>query len=132
MQINPIELDQQTDKVDLDEEVSLIQKHYKAIYLSVGHFILGTEGRFIAAEKYTLDDNERRSSPEYKESQIHHLCSIVILTKFLLCESGYFDHIVNSFRNHYKLDILEDARKLLESNSDFNTYDLENDPLFAS
>jgi hypothetical protein len=55
MQISPVELDQQTDKLDLKHEISIIQKHFKAIYLSVGHFILGTEARFIAAEKYSLD-----------------------------------------------------------------------------
>ena len=66
-----------------------------------------------------------------EQAAIPRACSIIILTKFLLCESGYFDHIVNSFRNHYKLDILEDARKLLELNTNFITSDIENDPLFA-
>lgn len=42
MQINPLELDEQNDRVDLNEEITTVQKHFKAIYLSVAHFILGT------------------------------------------------------------------------------------------
>jgi hypothetical protein len=47
----------------------------------------------------------------------------MIASKYLPCQSLYFEHISNSFRNHYKVDLVESANQFLQNNPNFNHID---------
>jgi hypothetical protein len=68
MQVSPISIKKMQDKLNINEELSLLKKIYKAIYVSIGHFTMATELRLIANEKHGIDSNIRRLSKEFKES----------------------------------------------------------------
>lgn len=68
-------------------------------------FTIATELRLISASKYALNDDERKSSIEYKESKINHLLSIILLAKYLPVKSVFYEHTITSFKNHYGLNL---------------------------
>jgi hypothetical protein len=62
MQIYPITIPDALDKKWIKEELTPLQKIYKALYISIAHFTMATELRLIAANLYTNDLSARRSS----------------------------------------------------------------------
>jgi hypothetical protein len=89
------------------KELSSRGKLFRVVHIAMAHFTVATELRLISASKYALDENQRKLSQEFKESKIYHLMALVLLGRYLPCKSVFFDHSVNSFRNHYGIDLLE-------------------------
>ena len=61
MQISPIDMEELVKKPKIKDEVTFIQKIFKAIYISICFFTIATELRLIAAENYL--DSEIETSP---------------------------------------------------------------------
>lgn len=49
MQVSPISIKRLQEKLNLNEELSLVRKIYKAIFMSIAHFTMATELRLIAS-----------------------------------------------------------------------------------
>ena len=81
-------------------------KLYKAMYISICFFALATENRLISNEKYP-DEASKKSSMEFRKSELYHLKSIYISAKYIPCETKYLEHILRSFKNHYEIDLHE-------------------------
>lgn len=48
MQVSPISIKKMQERPNMNEELTLLKKIYKAIYVSIGHFTMATELRLIA------------------------------------------------------------------------------------
>ena len=48
MQVSPIPVKKLQEKLNLNEELTLVKKIYKAIFMSIAHFTMATELRLIA------------------------------------------------------------------------------------
>jgi hypothetical protein len=107
MQVSPILVRKMQERLNINEELSLLKKIYKAIYVSIAHFTMATELRLIANEKHGIDSNIRRLSKEFKESEVHHLVAIITVALYVPCYTKYFEHILNSFKNHYQIDLTQ-------------------------
>lgn len=105
MQIFPLANPETADKKWIKEELTPLQKIYKALYISIAHFTMATELRLIAANQYPTDLTVRKKSTEFKSSQLHHLISIITVALYVPYETVYFDHILNSHKNHYQTDL---------------------------
>lgn len=66
---------------------------------------MATELRLVAGDRYALDVASRKGSMEFKTSQLHHLISIITVALYVPYQTVYFEHILNSFKNHYQLDL---------------------------
>ena len=72
----------------------------------MAHFTVATELRLISSSKYSLDEEERRNSEEFKESKLFHLLALIIVSRYMPGKSVFFTHAVTSFKNHYGVDLL--------------------------
>jgi hypothetical protein len=52
MQVSPISIKKMQERLNINEELTLLKKIYKAIYVSIGHFTMATELRLIANERH--------------------------------------------------------------------------------
>lgn len=66
MQVSPLPLKKIQERLDLQLELTLVKKIYKAIYISITHFTMATELRLIANERYGIDSSFKTQSKEYK------------------------------------------------------------------
>ena len=66
MQVSPLSLKKVQEKLDLQIELTLLKKIYKAIYISIAHFTIATELRLLANEKYGVESCYKKESKEYK------------------------------------------------------------------
>jgi len=64
---------------------------------------MATELRLLASDHHT--DNSRKNSTELKCSQLHHLIAIITVTLYVPYQTIYLDHILNSYKNHYQVDL---------------------------
>jgi hypothetical protein len=62
MQIGPIALQKVQQRLDIALELTLLNKVYKAIYISIAHFTMATELRLIASDRYGIDSAYRKQS----------------------------------------------------------------------
>ena len=63
MQASPLPLTQQLSSSEyLLEQLARSGKLFKVIYLAIAHFTVATELRLISHHKYSLDEDERKSS----------------------------------------------------------------------
>lgn len=105
MQIFPVAAPETYDRKWLREELTPLRKIYKALYISIAHFTMATELRLIAAGLYPQDPQAKRTSTEFKSSQLHHLVAIITVALYVPYETIYFEHILNSHKNHYQTDL---------------------------
>ena len=68
---------------------------------------MATELRLLSAEKFPIDQELKKSSFEFKTSEIHHLIAVITAGLYIPCETVNFEHILNSFRNHYGIDLTQ-------------------------
>ena len=61
MQMKPLQVKNIEQKINLHLAMSLKNKIYKAIYISVSHFTIATELRLIAKSK-CMDSTQKKSS----------------------------------------------------------------------
>ena len=54
-----------------------------------------------------MDSHFRKLSKEFKESEVHHLVAIITVALYVPCYTKYFEHILNSFRSHYQIDLAQ-------------------------
>lgn len=63
MQATPLSISLQPSHAQfMKEELAAKGKLFKVIYLSMAHFTVATELRLISANKYALDEEERKLS----------------------------------------------------------------------
>ena len=122
MQVGPVGLEKMQSKVSVAGELSYLRKIYKAIYISIAHFTMATELRLIANERHGVDNPIKKSSREFKESQVHHLVGLITVALYVPCYTKYFDHILNSFKNHYQIDLTQNS-DISSSQEDVNKLD---------
>jgi len=92
-------------------EISSRGKMYKILHMAMAHFTVATELRLISGNKYSLDEDQRKLSPEFCESKLNHLLALIIVARYLPSKSVFFQHAVTSFKNHYGIDLLLEADK---------------------
>jgi len=66
---------------------------------------MATELRLIASNLYSNDQHSKKNSTEFKSSQLHHLVAIITVALYVPYETVYFEHILNSHKNHYQTDL---------------------------
>ena len=81
MQIVPISMSNLEKIPTLEEQVTYLQKMYKALNISICYFAIATEHRLLCDDKYC--EEEKKRSSEYMKSQLFHLNSIIIACKYL-------------------------------------------------
>ena len=62
MQIFPMAIPEGISKTWLKDELTPLNKIYKALYVSIAHFTMATELRLIAANLYPNDNNAKKIS----------------------------------------------------------------------
>lgn len=90
MQVSPVQLRKMQERLDLPNELSLLRKIHKAIYISIAHFTMATELRLMANDKHGIDSAFRRLSKEFKESEVHHLVAVITVALYVPCYTKYF------------------------------------------
>ena len=125
MQMCTATVEQKNKLHKLEDQITHLSIVYKALYLSICYFVMGTELRLISNKK---NSNEA----DYHKSKLYHLYAIKIVARLIPCESKYLDHLIKSFRNHYKIDITSDnyfeeneTIELLHSKSHFKSHQIE-------
>jgi hypothetical protein len=81
---------------------------YLSIYTSCCYFALATEIRLAIPE---AEREQPEHAAELQIAKLHHLHSIVMASEFVLVESNYLNHIIRSFKNNFKQDVLEDGHQ---------------------
>ena len=76
----------------------------KILILSIAYFTTATELRLASHEKYRTNMEQWKISPEYKESQIYHLFSLMIVFAYVPFEMHFISHIINSYYKNYNSD----------------------------
>ena len=71
-----------------------------ALLLSTGYFTLATELRLQAA-KEEIVEGERFQNKLYKESEVYHLISIIIISVYVPIQILYLKQLVTSYENYY-------------------------------
>lgn len=72
---------------------------------------------------------EKEITEVLKISQVYHIRSIYIVSKFIPCENKYLEHIIKSLKNHYEIDLLDaSASDLIE---EVSSIDLESQNIIA-
>jgi hypothetical protein len=105
MQVYPQALPDAIDRKWLKEELIPLNKIFKALYISIAHFTMATELRLIANGQYGSENPEKKGSTEFKSSQLHHLIAVITVALYVPYETVYLDHILNSYKNHYQVDL---------------------------
>lgn len=113
MQVYPHPLPDPPDRKWLKEELSPLNKIFKALYISIAHFTMATELRLIANARHGVDNPERKTSTEFKSSQLHHLIAVITVALYVPYETVYLDHILNSYKNHYQVDLSQASESTL-------------------
>lgn len=60
---------------------------------------------------------------EFKTSELHHLIAVITAGLYIPCETAYLDHILNSFKNHYQVDIAQKDSQISLSSETWNEED---------
>ena len=74
---------------------------------------MATELRLIANLRYGQDNPSKRGSTQFRSSQLHHLISVITVALYVPYETVYFEHILNSFKNHYQVDLTQVSQSTL-------------------
>lgn len=113
MQVYPQAVPENLDRKWLKEELTPLSKIFKALYISIAHFTMATELRLIANARYGAENADKRGSTEFKSSQLHHLIAVITVALYVPYETVYLEHILNSYKNHYQIDLTQISESTL-------------------
>ena len=88
-----------------DRQLTLPHVHEIIFYLSTAYFTIATELRLIALEK-GKENESHRDQPEFKESEMYHLLSVLILAITITSYSPFLGHLLVSYNTHYQEDLM--------------------------
>ena len=86
--------------------MSLFGLAERIFVLLVCYFTMATELRLIALDMAKKRDNQEvLDAPEYKESEVYHLFSILILVLTINVQSQFLGQLLTTFTKHYDVDL---------------------------